>query len=194
MEAEDRISRHREAVVTIVQGWWDKYRITLNDLEAERELAAAKAKEFLGNSVMNETESRETVVLGTLFSQTSATLTPKMFGSETFLHYSLPAFDEVGGPTVELGVEIESNKTVLPSDLILVSKLNPRKPRVQLVRKDTEFRQIASTEFIALVPRDESLDLRYFRHLLNRRRFRVDLSRLQPAPPTVTCELVLLIS
>jgi type I restriction enzyme S subunit len=105
--------------------------------------------------------------VGSLFSQVSTPVNPAAFPNENFLHYSLPAYDEFGGPVLHRGVDIESNKTLLQRDSILVSKLNPRKPRVQLVRKSTDFRQVSSTEFIALVLRNNQSDLGYFKHLLN---------------------------
>src|SRR5215471_15622187 len=105
--------------------------------------------------------------LGTVFAQTSTSVTPANYPNELFLHYSLPAFDETGGPSLDRGAEIESNKTLLTKDCVLVSKLNPRKPRVQLVRKLKGIRQIASTEFIALYPRSPLADLEFFKHLLN---------------------------
>ncbi|WP_454164285.1 N-6 DNA methylase [Gordonia iterans] len=39
-EAEDRISRHRRAVISAFELWWDKYRTPLSLLEAERDAAA----------------------------------------------------------------------------------------------------------------------------------------------------------
>jgi type I restriction enzyme M protein len=40
-EAEGRIARHRRAVISAFQAWWDKYRTPLSTLEAERDAAAA---------------------------------------------------------------------------------------------------------------------------------------------------------
>jgi type I restriction enzyme S subunit len=68
-----------------------------------------------------------------------------------FEHYSLPAFDAGMLPSFEKGKEIQSNKFIVPPDSLLVSKLNPRIPRVwaPVVRSD---RAVASTEFVVLVP------------------------------------------
>jgi type I restriction enzyme M protein len=46
-EAEDRIIRHRRAMITVLETWWDKYQIPLSMLEAERDKAAAKLTVFL---------------------------------------------------------------------------------------------------------------------------------------------------
>jgi type I restriction enzyme M protein len=46
-EADDRISRHRRKVVTAFETWWDKYKVTLTELEIERDAAATKLAEFM---------------------------------------------------------------------------------------------------------------------------------------------------
>ena len=52
-----------------------------------------------------------------------------------FSHFSLPAFDDGQMPVLEVGYEIKSNKTTVPSDAVLVSKLNPHIPRIWLPRE-----------------------------------------------------------
>ncbi|MCK9345415.1 MAG: restriction endonuclease subunit S, partial [Candidatus Pacebacteria bacterium] len=69
-----------------------------------------------------------------------------------FVHYSIPAWDANGQPLVELGAAIESNKTAIKSESVLVSKLNPRKPRVAVIQR-VEQRFCASTEFICYQPK-----------------------------------------
>lgn len=65
-----------------------------------------------------------------------------------FRHYSLPAFDAGQVPLIELGEAIKSNKTPVPSNAVLVSKLNPRIPRVWFVSEPGDD-AICSTEFLA---------------------------------------------
>lgn len=49
-EAQDRITRHRRAVIVAFEMWWDKYRVTLTDIEVRNEAAeqrlAASVKEL----------------------------------------------------------------------------------------------------------------------------------------------------
>ena len=45
--AEERISRHRELVVSSLESWWDKYRVTLRDLEANRAKSDTRLEAFL---------------------------------------------------------------------------------------------------------------------------------------------------
>lgn len=71
---------------------------------------------------------------------------------ETFYHFSLPAFDSGQKPTSELGSEILSNKYRVSKNSILVSKLNPRVPRIWLV-SNVEDNYVCSTEFQNLKPK-----------------------------------------
>ncbi|MGN9714434.1 restriction endonuclease subunit S [Acinetobacter variabilis] len=70
----------------------------------------------------------------------------------TFYHFSLPAFDSGQKPTRELGSEILSNKYRVSKNSILVSKLNPRVPRIWLV-SNVEDNYVCSTEFQNLKPK-----------------------------------------
>jgi type I restriction enzyme S subunit len=78
-----------------------------------------------------------------------------------FVHYSIPAWDATGGPVIELGEKIESNKTAISAPSVLVSKLNPRKPRVVAVTNPVG-RTCCSTEFICYQPRRSSDDLKFW--------------------------------
>ena len=70
---------------------------------------------------------------------------------EEFDHYSIPAFDDRGLPALELGAELKSNKYLVSDECVMVSKLNPRFPRVWHVdRSDFGRRAVASTEFLVL--------------------------------------------
>jgi type I restriction enzyme M protein len=46
-EAQDRITRHRRAVITAFETWWDKYQTPLSTLEEERDAASAKLAGYL---------------------------------------------------------------------------------------------------------------------------------------------------
>ena len=68
-----------------------------------------------------------------------------------FEHFSLPAFDAGQLPVEELGAEIRSNKTSVPKDAVLLSKLNPHIPRVWLP-VNAGPHAVCSTEFLVFVP------------------------------------------
>lgn len=91
--------------------------------------------------------------LGELFEVQRESVTPGLTPDLEFFHHSLPAWDECGGPVVAKGAEIESNKTLVTNPCVLVSKLNPRKPRVSVIEHvGPERTHCASTEFICLRP------------------------------------------
>ena len=76
---------------------------------------------------------------------------PFEYADEEFEHYSIPAFDERRLPSQESGSEIKSGKYLLSGESVMVSKLNPRFPRVWRVdRSDHRRRAVASTEFLVL--------------------------------------------
>ena len=72
---------------------------------------------------------------------------------EVFDHYSIPAYDQGGMPHPELGSAIRSNKYIVFCDSVLLSKLNPRFPRVWLPMLSEARRSICSTEFLVVRPK-----------------------------------------
>jgi len=81
---------------------------------------------------------------------------PFEYADEEFEHYSIPAFDERRLPSQEPGSEIRSGKYLLSGENVMVSKLNPKFPRVWRVdRSGHRRRAVASTEFLVLTNPDE---------------------------------------
>lgn len=95
----------------------------------------------------------------------------------TFTHYSIPAWDEFSGPSIELGETIESNKTAISGPSVLVSKLNPRKPRVAVIEAP-EKRACCSTEFICYQPQRVGENLRFWGAYLYSQEFSARLTRI----------------
>lgn len=92
-------------------------------------------------------------------------LNPADCPDEVFEHYSLPAFDESKSPKLEMGKEIKSNKFIVPPGAVLLSKLNPRIPRIWLPQLSGERRAICSTEFLPVLPVQQDED-RYYLYSL----------------------------
>ena len=67
-------------------------------------------------------------------------------------HFSIPAYDAGRCPVVELGSGIKSNKTLVLKNAVLLSKLNPRIPRVWMPAEATGRPQVCSTEFLVFTP------------------------------------------
>ena len=55
-----------------------------------------------------------------------ATVKPENHTTEEFEHFSLPAYDSGQLPALDLGSTIKSNKTLVPPQAVLLSKLEPR--------------------------------------------------------------------
>jgi type I restriction enzyme S subunit len=89
---------------------------------------------------------------GELFELVRDPLNPLDYPEELFDHYSIPAFDSGRRPIREKGAEIKSQKSLMPDDCILVSKLNPRIPRIWLPDVDRSVRSICSAEFLVARP------------------------------------------
>lgn len=80
-------------------------------------------------------------------------VTPSDSGEEMFDHYSIPAYDEGLTPSCEAGQSIKSNKYLVTDGVFMVSKLNPRFPRIWVPSKHTTRRRICSTEFLVCRPK-----------------------------------------
>ncbi len=88
--------------------------------------------------------------------------TPSWLSNKTVVHYSIPAIQEFGVGQIEDGGELDSNKLLVESGDLLVSKLNPRKGTICTVQQHKQ-PIVASTEFIAL--RTSSVNSKYFDYL-----------------------------
>lgn len=88
-------------------------------------------------------------------------LDPRRHAGTTFAHYSIPAFDSGRGPAIENGAQIHSQKTPIPRGVVLVSKLNPRIPRVWHIDDDQPHPRVCSTEFVPLRPDPQQLTAEY---------------------------------
>jgi type I restriction enzyme S subunit len=97
--------------------------------------------------------------LGDIAALNRLNVVPALLPDELFLHLSLPAFDAGKNAQIELGASIGSNKFRVPPTAVLVSKLNPRIPRIWAPPSVPE-NAVASTEWLVLTPQD-GLDRQY---------------------------------
>ncbi|QQR87103.1 MAG: restriction endonuclease subunit S [Flavobacteriales bacterium] len=102
-------------------------------------------------------EGWEEYVLTDIASHLKNSVNPGQHPTRIFHHYSLPAYDEGREPSPELGDTIKSSKYVVPENAVLVSKLNPRFPRVWPVRDKKHEHPISSTEFQVFVPKKDEI-------------------------------------
>jgi type I restriction enzyme S subunit len=97
--------------------------------------------------------------------------------------YSLPSFDASRDPEHVTGSSIKSGKYLVPADCLLLSKLNPRIPRVWRVRRSEEVLAVSSTEFWPIVARSEEIDLDFLAYVLGSNAF-LDHPLIKPAATT----------
>jgi type I restriction enzyme S subunit len=81
-------------------------------------------------------------------------INPSDYPDTLFEHYSIPAFDAGKIPYPEKGSSIRSAKLSVPPGAVLLSKLNPRIPRVWLPSVDPSLHSICSTEFLVVSPKE----------------------------------------
>ncbi|KGM13571.1 hypothetical protein N869_13015 [Cellulomonas bogoriensis 69B4 = DSM 16987] len=94
------------------------------------------------------------VPLASLAEHARRSVAPESTGATLVDHYSLPAFDAAQGPERVDPSTIKSNKFLVSTPAVLVSKLNPRFPRVWEVPQIGELPVLASTEFVVLEPKE----------------------------------------
>ncbi|MEV7132114.1 restriction endonuclease subunit S [Arthrobacter sp. NPDC093128] len=80
------------------------------------------------------------------------TKNPESMGTAEAAHFSLPAFDAGRRPEVTPPTDIKSSKFSIEQPSVLISKLNPRFPRVWDVANVPDIPALASTEFLVLEP------------------------------------------
>lgn len=91
---------------------------------------------------------------------------PQRTPQTIFAHYSIPAFDDGMRPVIEKGESIKSQKTLIPSPIVLVSKLNPRIPRVWHVDDEQSYQRICSTEFVPIAAKTDQIDTEFLAYAL----------------------------
>lgn len=94
----------------------------------------------------------EVGILGDYVNHVKQNVIPDRLPNNVFEHYSLPAFDQGKIPVAEKGEEIKSNKYKVTPYSFLVSKLNPRIPRIWIIFSANK-NAICSTEFQVLAPK-----------------------------------------
>ena len=99
--------------------------------------------------------------LGDVITLSTKTVNPQSHNKTLFEHFSIPCFDDKKTPIFEVGENIKSNKFVINSGNILVSKLNPATKRIWKPLCSTS-NAVCSTEFMVYrAMNDEHTDFYY---------------------------------
>jgi hypothetical protein len=135
-------ARERRRVAAFLGALDDK--IAAND----RVIAAAEAL------MLATVESvSEYVPLSSLVSRSTTFLEPAQF-DDAVAHFSFPAFDGGARPKLVAARSIKSGKLLVGAPCVLLSKLNPRIPRIWNVVDLPAEMALASAEFVVLMPID----------------------------------------
>lgn len=120
----------------------------LDDKIAANATLVSLAEHLMTTQALSATE---TVKANEIASQSTASVRPESFDAGV-AHFSLPAFDAGVRPETALGSSIKSNKFAITRPSVLMSKLNPRIPRIWNIPKVPHGMALSSTEFVVLQP------------------------------------------
>lgn len=115
--------------------------------------------------------------VGDLVELSWETFDPQASPDAVFDHFSIPAFDAAREPSRETGRAIKSTKLRVPAGSVLLSKLNPRIPRVWLPDIRDGRAALCSTEFLVCVPRPQ-FDAAFVYAFLSSPTFRTEFATL----------------
>lgn len=135
----------QESIAGVLGALDDKIAANRLLVETSEALAVAQAARF-----------EPTVPLGEIAFHHKRMLAPGAMVDDRVAHYSLPAFDEMHAPEVVTPSKIKSGKFEVAGPSVLVSKLNPRFPRIWDLPGVRPMRALASTEFLVLESRYSS--------------------------------------
>ncbi|WP_113716652.1 restriction endonuclease subunit S [Arthrobacter dokdonensis] len=97
-----------------------------------------------------------TVPISEIVEHRKTSTNPESMPVDKVAHFSLPAFDVDQSPEFCEPSTIKSNKFLIERPSVLISKLNPRFPRVWDVATMPDIPSLASTEFLVLEPKQVS--------------------------------------
>jgi type I restriction enzyme S subunit len=159
IELNRRMNETLEATARgIFKSWFVDFdpvraKVENRDTGLPNELAELLHNSFEESELEEVPEGWVVATIGNVATLSRDTVTPMDAPDEFFDHFSIPAYDDGRSPKREQGATIKSNKFLVPSDSVLLSKLNPRIPRVWLPQIGAERRAVSSTEFLVLRPR-----------------------------------------
>ena len=167
---------YQDKVVKILEKLDNKIRVNINIIENLEQISQTLFKRWFidfefpneegqpykssgGKLVESELgeipEGWEVKKLKDLTLQYKDTFNPKKSEEEEVYHYSLPAYDANSYPVVDKVKEIKSNKWIVEDNCVVFSKMNPKTPRVWLIKEKDDLLNVASSEFVVLKNKSE---------------------------------------
>lgn len=142
----------QRAIASVLSSLDDKINLLHRQNATLEAMAEALFKQWF---VVEAKEEWEEYTVENISKQLSDTINPLLFSDLLFNLYSIPAYDLNKNPEQSYGENILSNKFKIDANCLLVSKLNPKFPRIWLLLENNLQNSIASTEFIPIVPFDK---------------------------------------
>ena len=140
------------AIASILSSLDDKIDLLNRQNKTLEQLAETLFRQWF---VEEAEESWDEICLSEIAIHSKESVNPSKSPNKLYKHFSLPAFDQGKEPIIEIGKDILSNKYKVVSNSILVSKLNPRTPRIWMLIGDiNENECICSTEFQIVKPKN----------------------------------------
>jgi type I restriction enzyme S subunit len=144
----------QRAIASILSSLDDKIDLLQRQNKTLEQMAETLFRQWF---VEEAKESWREITLREIADHVKESINPSKQPNLVFSHYSVPAYDEGREPKKELGKDILSNKYLVISDSILISKLNPKFPRVwPIFGQIDETLSICSTEFQVVRPKNKS--------------------------------------
>lgn len=144
----------QKAIASVLSSLDDKIDLLNRQNKTLEAMAETLFRQWFVEEAREDWEARR---LSDYAAHVKVNVTPSESAAKLYTHYSLPLFDEGMRPAVELGAAILSNKYAVEPWTILVSKLNPRFPRIWAIGADPGQNAVCSTEFQVLRPKKNKL-------------------------------------
>jgi type I restriction enzyme S subunit len=133
----------QQAIAEVLSSLDDKIDLLHRNNKTLEEMAETLFRHWFVEGVK---ENWVTYRLDDISEHIKKTINPQKTEVTHFNHYSLPAFDNGKKPEYVDALSVLSNKYLVQTNDILISKLNPRTPRVWMIGKNQE-ESVCSTEF-----------------------------------------------
>ena len=159
IELNRRMNKTLEAIArALFKSWFVDFDPVLAKMEGRdtglpRDIADLFPDRLVDSEIGRVPEGWEVFRLDELTHHHTRSTSPFRSPELEYDHFSIPAYDAGQHPAVAPGAAIKSNKTVVPEDAVLLSKLNPRITRVWVPPDSTGRPQVCSTEFLAFTPK-----------------------------------------
>lgn len=153
IELNNRINNELEAMVKTLYDYWFVQFDFPNKNDNPYKYSGGK---MVYNEILKREipDGWERIELGQITSVSNDSITPLNSPNGEYRYFSIPTFDETKTYRLEKGRNIGSNKFVVGTSDLLVSKLNPWFNRIVYVMDEEQ--QICSTEFVVWrTPNDE---------------------------------------